>query len=736
MIRSDSCSFTASITDYLSGRMPDAVACEFEAHLNECPVCLAALAHRTPAPEDDNWLQILRNPFAATQPGGSADSGAGSAATLSIVPAQQTAPQNQALSPANPVVPPADLSLRYTWIRPIGSGGAGEVWEAWDQMLQRTVAIKLLRNASPTLHESQRLLQEASALARFSHPHIVSLHEVENSGGRPALIMEFVAGPSLAAWLRGQPTTPAAAAQLLEQLCQALEHAHAHGVVHRDLKPSNILLKPVSSIPPTTDHSRPDLSCWAPKIADFGLARLTDQPHLTLSGQQLGTPSYMAPEQVAPAGDNIAANPLIDIYGLGAVLYELLTGRPPFVSSDPALTMAMILRENPISPRSLTPAIPRDLETICLKCLRKEPRQRYQSATELRNDLLAFLDNRPIAARPVSAATRLLNWCRRHPAESTAAAASSALLLALAGGAVWYAALQKQLGLDALQTARLASEKQQLQEQQQKTVREKFDELLRAHYYFVQMLDDPNAAPGGDLRKIREHSLQNGGRLAVQYLEMLDQSLQAGRQPSTDELSLGIDSLAMAIRSNVVEQPETRIQKLRELVADIPANALPTPARIELDVRLHHLQAGALSRNRQHTLAGHAYCSMADLLERQSLQTAPADPYRIERLSKKISMLLNARFEFLTDNRQDLALPAVQRAEQTCQLLIEEDPQNLNWRRLLLECKFLKAQLLPPEEGSRLAKECMEIASQTEWPPGENLDRIRSLQQVLQPLLQ
>jgi len=288
--------------------MPDDAALVFETHINSCPGCLALIADQTRDWCEESWLQMLRNP--QSLPAASHD--------ITTGHGQPTLPPPRTEIAA--AAPTPAVGLRYARTRCLGTGGSGEVWEAWDQLLHRTVAIKILRSSAPSFHESQRLLQEASALARLAHPHIVGLYAVEDVGGQPALIMELVSGPSLAAWLRGQPSTPVAAARLLEQLCQAVECAHAQGVLHRDLKPSNILLKPLPGARTAPENNRSDLACWCPKIADFGLARLIDQPHLTLSGQRVGTPSYMAPEQVSTGTASTAFASLVDIYGLGAVL--------------------------------------------------------------------------------------------------------------------------------------------------------------------------------------------------------------------------------------------------------------------------------------------------------------------------------------------------------------------------------------------------------------------------------
>ncbi len=285
----------------------------------------------------------------------------------------------------------------YEVLRMLGRGGMGIVYLARHLKLKRPVALKMLLGddlADPAMHTRFEL--EAQTAARMHHPNIVQIYEVGDFQGRPYIAFEFVEGPNLDQHLDGKPIPPEAAARLVEALARGLEVAHRSGVVHRDLKPANVLL--------ALDGT--------PKIADFGLARrLDDGSRQTYTGAVIGTPSYMAPEQA----DGLAAEagPASDIYALGAILYEAITGRPPFRGINPLHTLDLVRHFDLVRPRYWQPNLPRDLETVCLKAMRRDPAVRYASAGDLADDLARFLRGEPVRARPLGWFERFERWLRK-----------------------------------------------------------------------------------------------------------------------------------------------------------------------------------------------------------------------------------------------------------------------------------------------------------------------------------
>ncbi len=295
----------------------------------------------------------------------------------------------------------------YEVLDELGRGGMGVVYLARHLKLNRMVALKMiLAGAHAGEDDLARFKTEAEAIARLQHPHIVQVYEVGEHDGSPFCALELCGAGSLEKSLGGKPLPPAEAARLTVLLARAVHHAHQHNIVHRDLKPANVLL--------VGEPDAPLVNCQ-PKITDFGLAKLLDVGATqTRTGAVMGTPSYMAPEQAG--GKTGTIGPAADVYSLGAILYELLTGKPPFKAESAIDTLMQVVGEEPLPPRQLCPAIGRDLEAICLKCLEKQPGSRYASAADLADDLERFLRGEAALARPVGPLGRLARWAQKRPA--------------------------------------------------------------------------------------------------------------------------------------------------------------------------------------------------------------------------------------------------------------------------------------------------------------------------------
>jgi serine/threonine protein kinase len=335
-----------------------------------------------------------------------------------------------------PTLPKLRYFGDYELLEEIARGGMGVVYKARQVSLNRIVAVKMMRpGLLASEEEIRRFHAEATAAANLQHPNIVSIYEVGERDGLHYFSMEYIAGTSLAQIVQQHPLVPRRAARYVQSVAEAVAYAHAQGTLHRDLKPSNILL---------------DLSDQL-HITDFGLAKqIQGGTTLTVTGTVLGTPNYMPPEQ-ADAGDG-NDGPASDVYALGAILYELLTGRPPFQAATPLQTIKLVLETEPVSPRVMNPGLSRDLETICLKCLAKEQRRRYLSAQALADDLGRFLRGEPIVARPISPPARVWRWCRRNPwpAIATVALVAFAILTT-----AWAMVARDRLWNSLLQQARL-----------------------------------------------------------------------------------------------------------------------------------------------------------------------------------------------------------------------------------------------------------------------------------------
>jgi len=402
---------------------------------------------RVPCPECGSLVQVVAPDDGPALVGGETGS---YSAPLERRQEGSAAPHQEA---SRPVIP------GYEILGELGRGGMGVVYKARQVRLHRMVALKMILAGSHAgTQDQERFRSEAEAVARLQHPNIVQIHEIGDVDGLPFFSLEYLEGGSLSQKLNGTPLPSREAAQLVETLARAMEAAHQCGIIHRDLKPANILLQDPR---PWLDNNKSSalqgetgrqgdkiakrvslspclpvsLSECVPKITDFGLAKRLDSfAGQTQIGAIMGTPSYMAPEQAS--GKIREIGPAADVYALGAILYETLTGRPPFRAETPVDTILQVISDEPVPPSRLRPRIPRDLETICLKCLQKDPRKRYSSAQALADDLHFFLHDEPIRARPVGWPGRLWRWAKRNPGVARLTAALAFILIAVTAGAL------------------------------------------------------------------------------------------------------------------------------------------------------------------------------------------------------------------------------------------------------------------------------------------------------------
>lgn len=492
----------------------------------------------------------------------------------------------------------------YEIVDEIARGGMGVVFKARQQSLKRIVALKMiLAGRLADNADVERFHREAQAAGRLNHRHIVAVHEVGEHDGRHYFTMDFVDGRSLSDVIRDAPLASQRAARIVRQVAEAVEFAHQQGTLHRDLKPANVLM--------TADD--------VPHVTDFGLAKMLDRvddnsrAELTASGQILGTPSHMSPEQAA--GKQALVGVASDVYSLGSTLYACLTGRAPFVADSPVDTLLQVMHKEPVSPRLLNPTVPKDLETICLKCLNKEPHRRYGTAQLFADDLGRFLEGRPVLARPVSATLKLIRWAKRN--RMVAALIVLSVMLLAAGTAVsTYFAIEASKRAEAegserrradhtvdllreasRETSRaLGSERRALAETQEERdeaqrQRERAEQLL----YAAQINGALLSCNAGDVPAARD--LLNACRWDLtgwehQYLTSLLARTDKAKSPGAPKSHENLDQLGDMIH-------RMAISPTGEFVVIIEAAEKEGETRPE--IRVHEFDSGRLL----HTLSGH-----------------------------------------------------------------------------------------------------------------------------------
>lgn len=513
------CPVQRRLRAFLDGQLTPADEAIIEQHVDSCPECRQLLEVLT---EDSSQAPLMattadslvEEPLTPRLRRNVAAAFAAEVGTFySTGSDDPTRPEQRSPREDWPIVPGYEVTGM------LGRGGLSIVYRAIDQRLKRPVALKIIRQQA-TPDERERLQREAEALATLRHPGVVQIYEIGEHQGRPFLALEFVAGGSLSRYLSGKAQPPRAAARLVATLAETMDLAHQRGLVHRDLKPANVLLH-------WENESRlhDDLNYCRPKVTDFGLVKnMSVESGLTHSRDLLGTPSYMAPEQAG--GDPDTVGPACDIWALGAILYELMTGRPPFHGANAVDTLMQVRQAEPVPPSRLQAKLPRDLETICLKCLEKIPSQRYATAHELADDLHRFRDGQSIQARPVSSAGRVWRWCRRNPAVSMLSGLAVLLLIALAIGGPVAAYREANLRQQAADRAKQAEDARTLAGQNLDLATLALEETLQSVYerigvrpdtlydfdqnawsatipYLEQLVAQEATTPDGRLRKAR-----------------------------------------------------------------------------------------------------------------------------------------------------------------------------------------------------------------------------------------
>jgi serine/threonine-protein kinase len=546
-----------ALVGYLAGRLDLTANEAVETHAEDCAVCQARLEKLSDdglkgpllaLPQSRPDLPSSLRPLLGSPPGRTDQTAPVSSASEVDLLAEYPVPDPY---PSPPAVPGLEM------IRELGRGGMGVVYLARQVGLDRLVAVKfILAGLHARPEDLARFHAEAQAAALVVHPNLVQVYHVGEHHGLPYCVMEYVSGGNLGERTAGRAQPPRAAAALVATLADAVQAAHAVGIVHRDLKPENILLARIEEPGGGSEegtNSLLDPRCSIPKIADFGLAkRLDANVRLTRSGYVVGTPGYMAPEQAA--GRDLQVGPTVDVYALGAILYELLTGRPPFQGPGALDTALQVLTREPPSPRRLNPSVPPDLETICLRCLQKEPQRRYPSALDLADDLRRFLDGRPILARPVGSLERLWLWCRRNPLVAGLLAVVAVLVIGSLIGlsvALWIVAgLNNDLKTSIAQERAARGQALRQADQGQQIVENLTSELTRRA--FLQ---------GEELTVEQREVL----RQAVAYY----QQFVAARGQTTDLAGQARQAKAyqqMGAAQRVVNEPRAAVATLREAV--------------------------------------------------------------------------------------------------------------------------------------------------------------------------
>ncbi len=551
------------------------------------------------------------------------------------------------------------ISAGYELIEEAGRGAAGIVYEARQPGTDRRVALKMLvGGANSKASDLARFKREAQALSRLDHPNVVKIFDVGEQEGVPFLAMEWIDGRSLAEFLKTNTLNYQQAATLVAKLADGMQYVHQQGILHRDLKPQNILVPASaeqSSLKNLNEDSHPKkLKFKSAKICDFGLARFSDPGEFhTRTGETLGTPSYMAPEQIGNQANPVTEK--TDVYGLGAILYECLTGRPPFHGNSPLETLKMVVDRDPVAVSALRPNVPKDLEVICHRCLAKNPKDRFATALELQQDLERFVQNRPIVSRPIPVYDRAIRWARRNPWPVTV------VCLLLAAVAI---VIISQL----YHSQKLASQRD-----------EALDQYQASRAAIWKMLDVARNESDFEIPRLQELQT-NQAAIALELFESLAQT------ENTQESLMDLARVQMVLGSGLVAQGQAdegiqhfqRCQKTLQKLFDLSPDNLETlGALISSQVKLAH----TLNRQQKTDQAIQILQATLPLAQRLHEQT----PDNVGHANLVAWTHHNLGTAYVSANKRQLALKEYESAVQIRELARKNSPDNDELLRFLAE---------------------------------------------------
>ena len=738
------CEYHLRLNDYVAGFLSEDENTAIELHIHRCDLCHARLSELLKLDANDSLLGLMAPEVGQHETAGfggqirhaSIDSGSHANRTRN-----SSASVNSSSRPGQHTPNPAGTSdaifpqrseelSRYRPVRVAGTGGIGIVWEAWDNVMGRTVAVKLLRSEYSSSSQVARLLHEASALARLSHPNIVSVYELTQYDGRLAMVMEYVAGTTLSDILRGEPISEADTTKLLIPVVSAVVHAHRHGVIHRDLKPSNLLI----SWPDDDTAAVRRISDVHIRVSDFGLARISDQQRMTQTGQVLGTPAYMSPEQIA--GDSNAVDQRVDQYAVGVILYELLTGRPPFISDDPMVTMRMITETDPVPPRMLQPKLSREIELITLKCLSKLPSERYSNAQHLLSDLQAILAGRPISARPLSLRLRSIRWMNRNRKLAIAGATAITSVVTLVTASLLFARTQAQLRERAEIAERTANSRTADVEAMAAVARENAQNLRRELLATVNDIDfvQQYLERTGVLSAHDAGSRERSGIVTSTTMRAYERYLDSesdGNTLSQGDLAIALNFIKMrqGLRPQVSNHPI--LDQIQVIIEGATPATREDPWFRNAETVYHRLRAEEFAKSKDQNNAALEYLKMADGIGLLASKTPATDPGISEHLRSQSRTLVNAASMFAEVQKFSDAVDALNKACGVHEQLLKSEHASDDDVIRLLELRLAKATQLAKSDPAAARHELQTAVDSSHAyrlkDPGreEDLERMR-----------